>query len=152
MLLVKFLWATYHMFRQSTDYFYQNHYTVTDVNYFNCSVVAYQNIINVRSSILLHSKSQWRTLMICLCLIKESFILKKLFFSFRCSFCMNWLKSQVKFGIKFRGREFYISLLSILKPWQDLLLLALQLKAVLGPLHQIPAHTAHLLTLGPLRR
>lgn len=36
----------YHMFTPSTDYFYQSHYTVTDVNYFICNVVAYQNIIN----------------------------------------------------------------------------------------------------------
>lgn len=34
------------MFKQSTDYFYQYRYTVTDVNYFNCNIVSYQNIIN----------------------------------------------------------------------------------------------------------
>jgi len=31
------------MFRQNIDYFYQNHDTVTDVNYFNRNVVTYQN-------------------------------------------------------------------------------------------------------------
>lgn len=39
-------WAMYDMFMQSTDYFYQSHYTVNDVNYFICNVVAYQNIVN----------------------------------------------------------------------------------------------------------
>jgi len=53
--------------------------------------------------------------MIFIHLIKESFILNVWGF-FRCSFCMNWLRSQVKFGIKFRGKEFYINLLSIPKP------------------------------------
>lgn len=38
--------AMYRMFTPSTDYFYQSHYTVTDVNYFICNAVAYQNIIN----------------------------------------------------------------------------------------------------------
>lgn len=88
-------------------------------------------------------------------LIRKSFFLKLSFiFSFRSSFCMNWLRSQIKFGIKFRGKEFYISLylLSILKPWQDLLLLVLLLKVALVPFHQIPAHIVHLLTLEPLQR
>lgn len=88
-------------------------------------------------------------------LIKKSFILKLSFiFSHRCSFCTNWLRSQVKSGIKFRGKEFYINLclLSVLKPWQDLLLLVLQLKVVLVPFRQIPARTVHLLTLVPLQR